>query len=143
MKLEIKGHVSYLFYHTWFPLLLLLLMYYYHLAAPCGLQDPGIKLVFPAMEAWSSSHWTIREFPPILFFVGLLKSQWNLNFEDILSWTKMFTHCGGSQRSHLSAPRQMSLTNTCFSVRLYVFKYFEKQNLEFYEIKLFSSRIQE
>ena len=139
------SHIS--FYHTWFPFLLLLLIYYYHLAALHGLQDPGVKLVFPEVEAWSHSHWTIREFPPILFFVGLLKSQWNSNFEDILSWTKMFTHCkhcGGSQRSHLSAPRQVSLTNTCFfSVRLYVFKYFEKQNLEFYEIKLFSSKIKE
>ena len=78
------SHIS--FYHTWFPLLLLLLIYYYHYsAAPHGLQDPGIKLVFPAVEAWSPSHWTIREFPPILFFVGLLKSQWNSNFEDILS----------------------------------------------------------
>lgn len=82
MKLEIKGHVSYLFYHTWFSFTIMSCLII--IWQRPWLQDPGIKLVFlPWKHGLTATGLSGNS--SILFFVGLLKSQWNLNFEDILS----------------------------------------------------------
>ena len=46
----------YIFYYYYFGLLCA-----WHVACGILVPQPGIEPVFPAVEAWSLNHWTVRE----------------------------------------------------------------------------------
>ena len=55
---------------------LFVLFWLHYMACGISVSWPGIEPVPPAVEAWSSNHWTTREFPYLIYFQFILYIVW-------------------------------------------------------------------